>query len=59
MLYLEIKEKNGNVKFNAKGSLINEVYTGEFKEGDQIYLRLDGVNTVAVKFDEKLEESLF
>ena len=57
MLYLEIKEKNGKVKFNAKGSEIKKVYKGEFNAGDQIYLRLDGVDTVAIKFDEKMQES--
>ncbi len=58
MLYLEIKEKNGKVKFNAKGERIKEVYNGELNAGDQIYLRLDGVNTVAIKFDEQMAESL-
>ena len=58
MLYLEIKEKSGKVKFSAKGSEISAVYNGLLNEGDQIVLRLDGVNTVKVKFDEKLKESL-
>ena len=57
MLYLKIVDKNKNVKFEARGAQIRETYIGEFCEGDQIYIRLDGAQTLAVKLDETLRES--
>ena len=57
MLYLKITDKNRSVKFDVKGSEIRETYFGNFEEGDEIYIRLDGTNTLAVKLDESLQES--
>ena len=58
MLYLKITDKNKEIKFTAQGSVIKEIYQGEFSEGDEIYIRLDGTNTFAVQLDESLQESL-
>ena len=58
MLFLKIIDKVGNIKFHAKSSYIREIYRGVFENGDKIYLRSDGDNIVAVKFDKTLKESL-
>ena len=57
MLYLTIKDKNKQVKFTAQGAVIKETYQGEFGEGDEIYIRLDGTNRLAVKLDPSMQES--
>ena len=57
MLYLKIIDKKGEVKFTAQGSLIKEVFTGSLNEGDRICICLDGTNTIAVQFDQSLQES--
>ncbi len=57
MLYLKIVDKNKNMKFETQGSVIKETYYGKFSEGEEIYIRLDGTNTLAVKLDETLQES--
>ena len=57
MLYLKIIDKDKHLKFTAKGSEIKEVYNGEFYEGDQIRIRLDGTNFFAVQLDDTLKES--
>ena len=57
MLYLKIIDKDKNIKFERRGERILETYKGEFSEGDQIYIRLDGTQTLAVKLDESLAES--
>ena len=57
MLYLKIIGKDKQLKFAAKGSVIREVYNGEFYEGDQIHIRLDGTNFFAVQLDDTLKES--
>ncbi len=58
MLYLKIVDKNKNMKFETQGSVIKETYYGKFSEGDEIYIRLDGTNTLAVQLDPNLQESL-
>ena len=57
MLYLTIKDKNNQMKFTAQGAVISETYQGELNEGDEIYIRLDGTNRVAVKLDLSMQES--
>lgn len=57
MLYLKITDKNKEIKFTARGSEIREIYHGIFNEGDEIYIRLDGTNTLAVQLDESLSKS--
>ena len=57
MLYLKIFDKCNNVKFEAKGSEIRAIYYGEWKEGDEVSIRLDGTNVLAMQFDETLQES--
>ncbi len=58
MLFLEIIDKNGEIKFAAKGEKIRATYQGRLNEGDKIKVRLDGTNTIAVKFDPTLEENI-
>ena len=57
MLYLTIKDKNKQMKFTAQGAVIQETYQGELNEGDEIYIRLDGTNRLAVQFDPSMQES--
>lgn len=58
MLFLKITDKNKNIKFTRQGTTLCETYEGELSEGDQITIRLDGTNTVALKLDQSLQESL-
>ena len=57
MIFLKITDKNNNLKFETKGQRIEAEYQGEFCAGDEIVIRIDGANTVAVRFDESLQES--
>ena len=57
MLYLTIIDKDKQVKFTTKGSEINETYNGEFCQGDQIHILLDGTSFFAVQLDCALKES--
>ena len=57
MLYLKILDKDKKIKFSIKGTNIKQVYDGTFCEDDEITVRLDGVNYLAVQFDENLKES--
>ena len=57
-MYLQIKDKNKAVKFETKGSEIKTTYQGELNEGDEICIRLDGTNTLAVQLHSSLQESL-
>ena len=57
MLYLTIIDKNKNLKYEMQGSAIKEVFHGELNEGDEICIRLDGTNTLAVQLDTSLQES--
>ena len=57
MLYLKITDRQNNLKFTAKGNKICETYLGMLHEGDQISIRLDGTNTLAVQLDKTLQES--
>ena len=57
MLYLTIKDKNKQVKYTAQGAVIKETYQGELNAGDEIYIRLDGTNRLAVQFDPSMQES--
>ena len=56
-MQLTITDKNKKPKFAATGNKIEEVYRGEFNEGDEISIRLDGTNTFAVQLDKSLQES--
>ena len=56
-MYLQIKDKNKTVKFETKGREIKTTYQGELNEGDEISIRLDGTNTIAVQLDASLQES--
>ena len=58
MIFLKITDKNKNIKFTRQGTTLCETYEGELSEGDQITIRLDGTNTVALKLDQSLQESL-
>ena len=58
MLFLKVLGKDGAVKFESKGNVINALYESEFVEGDRIAIRLDGYNYVAVRLDETLKESI-
>ena len=58
MLYLKITDKANVVKFTAKGNEIQETYAGTLNEGDKIQIRLDGTNTLALRLDKTLAESL-
>ena len=58
MLFLKVLGKDGAVKFESKGSVINALYESEFVEGDKIAVRLDGCNYVAIQLDETLKESI-
>lgn len=58
MIYFDIIGKNKQIKFHAEKSEILECYRGELSEGDEIKIRLDGVNTFAVRLDPSLQESL-
>ena len=58
MLYLKITDKNKAVKFTAEGSEIKEIYNGTLCESDAISIRLDGTNTLAVRLDPSMQESL-
>ena len=57
MLFLNIIDKNGAVKFLAKGSCIKAQYCGSLETGDKFQISLDGTNTIAVQLDESLQES--
>ena len=57
MIFLKITDKNNNLKFETKGQRIEAEYLGELAEGDKISLFADGINVVAVRFDESLQES--
>ena len=56
-MYLQIKDKDKAVKFETKGSEIKTAYQGELHEGDEISIRLDGTNTLAVRLEASLQES--
>lgn len=58
MLFLKITDKEKNLKFETSGNEIKAVYHGELNADDEIQIRLDGVNTLAVQLDESLQESL-
>ena len=58
MLYLKITDKNKAVKFTAEGNEIKEIYNGTLCESDAISIRLDGTNTLAVRLDPSMQESL-
>ena len=54
-MYLQIKDKDKAVKFETKGSEIKTAYQGELNEGDEICIRLDGTNTLAVRLEASLQ----
>ena len=58
MLFLEIRSKIGELKYETKGADITVEYNGAFEEGDRIKIRLDGVNTIALRLDSTMQESL-
>lgn len=58
MLFLRILDAKGEPKFLTKGSDIKAKYCKEFESGDKIEICLDGIQTVAVKLDRTMPESL-
>ena len=58
MILLKIVDVGRCEKFRACGDDIDIVYEGEFKDGDKIIIDLQGIDYIAVKLDEHLEESI-
>ena len=57
MLFLNIIDKSGAVKFSAKGACIEAQYCGSLETGDKLQIHLDGTNVLAVQLDQTLQES--
>ncbi len=58
IIYLKIKDVNGDVKFKAEGEKIDVVYEKEYREGDTIEIKLSESEYAALKLDEVLVESI-
>ncbi len=58
MIYLKIIDKQGSLKFKEQGKNLKVPYKGEYQEGDKIRVDITEGEFVAVKLDEKLQESI-
>ncbi len=58
MLFLKVVDKNGKIKYECKGSSIENVYGCEYSQGDKITILLDGCSFISLQLDETLKESI-
>ena len=58
IIYLKIKDVNGDVKFKAEGEKIDAVYENEYRVGDTIEVKISDSEYAALRLDETLKESI-
>ena len=58
MIYLKVIDKQGALKFKEQGKNLKVSYKCEYQEGDKIRVDITEGEFVAVKLDEKLQESI-
>ena len=58
IIYLKIKDVNGDIKLKSEGEKIDVVYEKEYRIGDTIEIKLSDCEYAALKLDETLTESI-
>lgn len=58
MIRIEIVSNSGEVLFAAKGNRIDTVYTGEYKQGDEIVISKRDISFLSIKLDDTLKDSI-
>ena len=58
MLTLKIKAASGETRFEAKGEVIDVLYTEEYREGDVISVTSDADTSLALALDPCMKESI-
>ena len=58
IINLKLIRENGDVKFKAYGTEIDEHFHGEYEAGDKFRIELDGGKFVKLKLDSTMLESI-